>query len=1128
MTHARKKFMSVLALIIALFYVAVPTAIAQNQAETTRAITSNSVRGQVVDENDEPLPGATVVLVGTKKITTTDADGRFAISLGTSDGKAQSITITYVGMQRKTLKVTPGKSVRIELMTDPNQLAEIEVVEDGFNRLPRKDMVGAFTTVKAEDIMMPAFTSIDQMLQGKVAGMVVANTSSRVGSNPTIKIRGTSTILGNSDPLWVVDGVIQTDPISLNASDLQTQDLGTLLGNQISWLNPQDIETITVLKDASATALYGSKASNGVIVVTTKRGTEGRTSVRYSNNFSIRTKPNYGMFNYMNSLERIQFSKEAYDAGARYQSDPLPQKYTYEGLMAMFNKRMISESEFERQMQYLETVNTDWLDILTRNSFSQNHNLSVSGGNSKYTFNASFGYSSNHGTEIGNDENRLTSRLNIGANLSSRLRVDFNINGSFTNSDGYAGGVSPQSYALSTSRAVPLYEENGDLAFYKQYYSYKYNARDINTLEYGYNILNEMDNTYSKNKSTTFNISANIDFKIIEGLNYQFLGSLASSGNDTEAFVGENSSYVERNYRGYPVGAEKAGSEKFKAAMMPYGGQLKTAARNTDTYSMQHKLVFSKTFNEIHRLNVLAGFEMRTAKSESNSNTVWGYMPDRGQSLKSPTYPAELEPIGMDTPIRWGALNDLYTGAWSKRTNKNNQVSYYGMVAYSLTNRYVFNANFRSDASNRFGQDANHQFNPTYSFGVQWRMAQESFIKDHIYWLNQLNLRATYGVQGNVVNSVSPNLIAQYSQATLPGYEDEFILSISSLPNPLLTWESTRTWNFGLDMQIFNGVSMNFEYYGRRSNAIMQQDALEEYGMSTVKLNGGRIYNHGVEFSMNLTPFRSRDFAWTISLNMSKNWNKTSNEDRLSRTQEVTKSEYINGNSSRPLKRGYPLNAFWSYSFAGLDPETGYPTFNYIENDGTGDTTVDPTTFLVYSGETQPYFTGGFNTRLRYKDFVFGANFSALVGAKKRLPDPYASFSNGKLPSPFSNLSKDLLNRWQKPGDEQHTIIPALYTSVDPVYNVITPDGLPTSIYQMWAQSDAMVASGSFLRCTQLSLSYQLPKEICKKFYATSPSVSGNINNLFVIASSRWNGFDPELGSSVHPKIYSLGLSVGF
>lgn len=1084
--------------------------------------TKRTIKGTVFDENGEPLPGVTILIKGTTVGVSTDVNGNFSITM--PENGENNLIFSFIGMQTKVVKCTDDKPMKVILKQDASQLEEVTVVSTGYNTLPRKDMVGAYTTVKAEDIMMPAYNSIDQMLQGKISGMVVVNSSSRIGSTPKITIRGTSTILGNTDPLWVVDGIIQPDPLPLDASSAVTEDMRNLIGNQISWLNPADIETITVLKDASATAIYGSKASNGVIVITTKKGSADRTSIRYSTNLAFRTRPSYGMFNYMNSKERIQFSKEAYDAGVRYQKDPLPQIYTYEGLMAMYNNRLISESEFMKQMERLETCNTDWFDILCRNSLSHTHNLSMSGGSQKVTYNASFGYSSQHGVQKGDDMTQFTSRLNVSTQFIESLLINFNLNGSFSNKKGYGPGITPESYAKQTSRAIPVYEENGTQAFYKQYYEYTLNR--TGQLEYGYNILNEMENSYSKNNSKNFNISLNVDWSILSWLKYQFVGSIAFGMNNSESFAGEKTSYIERNYRGYAYGSESSGSAKFNAAMLPFGGELATNETNNTSYNMQHKVVFSKTFNESHRINVLAGMEIRSEDNKNNTNTVWGYVPERGEILVSPTIPKEITPIGGTVPIYWGALDKLYRGGWKNTTTTNNFVSFLATFAYSLKDRYVFNANVRSDASNRFGQDANKRFDPTYSFGISWRAAEEEFIKGHLSWLNQLNFRATYGVQGNVVNSVSPDLIAQY-HGILAGY-NEYYLSISSIPNPLLKWERTKTWNLGLDLQLFNGISMNLEYYGRRSNAIINQDIAEEYGMASMRLNGGRIHNHGIEYSLNLTPYQRKDFVWTIGINASKNWNKAQNDDIRVKADKSGKNNFISGSSDRLLKKGYPLSAFWSYSFAGLDPETGYPTFNLIDFEK-ADPDIDPTTFLVYSGQKDPYFTGGVNTRVRYKSLSLGANFSVLLGAKKRLPNPYQNFSYGKLPEPYYNLSKELSKRWQKPGDEKHTIIPALYTSVEDMYNIALPDGsLTNSIYTMWSQSDAMVVNASFLRCTQISVSWNIPAQICSKFGATNCTISANVNNPFVICSSRFNGFDPELGDSVMAKVFSFGLSVGF
>lgn len=1089
---------------------------------------SKVVKGNVKDETGAPLPGVSVLIKGTSYGVATDMQGNFSITLPA--GGEPTLVFTFVGMRNQEVKCKDDKPLHIVMLLDETQLEEVAVVETGYNRLPRKDMVGSFTTVKADDIMMPAATSIDQMLQGKIPGMVVLNSSSRVGSTPQITIRGRSTLLGNTDPLWVVDGIIQPDPLSLDNTDLIASDLKNLVGNQISWLNPADIETITVLKDASATAIYGSKASNGVIVITTKQGSSERMSVRYSVNFSMRARPNYGMFNLMNSKERIQFSKEAYDAGARYQSDPLPQIYTYEGLMALYNQRKITESEFVRHMERLETCNTDWFDLLTRNSFSHNHNLSISGGSKKTNYNASFGYNSSRGIEIGDQLRQFTTRLNINSQLLESLRVGFNMNATLGNRDGYGPNVSPMSYATNTSRSIPAFDENGDPVFYKEYGSYTWNGLEGNSIEYSYNFMNEFENSYSKNKSTRFSATLNLDWDVTDWLRYSLVGGISSNSNNSDSYAGEKTTYIARNFRGYDYGSEKPNSDKFNAAMLPYGGQLTTSTINSVNYNMQHKLSISRTFNDIHRLNAMLAVEISSNVNKNNTNSVWGYVPERGEILVKPTPPSDIKPIGMPDVTNWAAYESLFKGGWKNTTITNNSLSFFGTIAYSLLDRYVINANIRGDGSNRFGQDIRKRFDPTYSFGFSWRMAEEDFIKENLSWLEQLNLRATYGIQGYVVTSISPDLICKQS-GVLTGY-NEYAITISSIPNPHLKWERTRTWNFGLDMQLFKGISMVLEYYGRRSNTFMSEDVAEEYGMSSLRLNGGRIYNEGVEFSMNLTPFKRKDFVWTIGLNASKNWNKSQNDDVTVKVNKLTKNDFLNGSGQRPLKKGYPLRAFWSYSFAGLNPENGYPEFNLLDVEET-DPEIDPTTFLVYSGQSDPYFTGGFNTSVRYKSLQLSAYFSALIGAKKRLPNPYANFSSGKLPNPINNLSRDLTKRWQKPGDEQSTIIPALYTSVDNILNLETPDGnTANSRYNMWAKSDAMVVNSSFLRCTSIALSWNMPREMCQKIRMTSFSVNATVSNPFVIANKRFNGFDPELSNnssqSVMPKIFSLGLSVGF
>ena len=972
--------------------------------------------------------------------------------------------------------------------------------------------------VKADDIIMPAYSSIDQMLQGRVAGMVVTNTSTRVGTAPKIQIRGTSTLMGNQDPLWVVDGIIQEDPIELEATSLMTDDLKNIIGNQISWLNPQDIETITVLKDASATAIYGSKASNGVIEITTKKGKMDKLTINYTANFSVTNRPHYDDLNYMNSQERIQFSEDAFNWGTAYSSVPIKQPYTYEGLMRMYLENDISQQEFLRQRAALETQNTDWLGLLTRNAFSHSHNLSVRGGTKKIFYNTSVSYSKSAGQEIGNDSERMTGRINLDFTPNDKISINVSINGSVGKNTGFGQNVSPLQYATTANRTIPAYDSEGNLAFYQKRATYVLN-NTVTSL--GYNILNEMNNSGSSSKSS--DLSASLDFKwrILDWLTYQFTGGYGNSNSDNQSYGTERTFSIAENYRGYDYNSVLPNSPEFKAAMLPFGGELFTNNARQTSYNIQNKLLVSKSFGRAGRLNALIGMEVRSATNNSISNTVYGYVPDRGEKLVQPTPLDDLIPISGKVDEAWGILQKIYEGQWQKINQTNNFFSVFATFAYSFLDRYVINANIRNDASNRFGQDANRRIDPTYSFGFSWRASEESFMKDYVPWISILNFRGTYGIQGNALTRLSPDLIL--TQGTIAYLYNQYQSGISQIPNPNLTWERTTSWNIGMDLELFQMVNMNLEYYSRRSNAIVAQSLPYEYGVSEMNMNGGIITNQGIEYTVSFTPVRTRDFALSVSINASKNWNSTGKTDY-----EPLTADFLNGRTDVIIKEGYPIGGFWSYSFAGLDGKTGIPTFNLLDvPEEKRSRTLDPTTYLVYSGQRDPFFTGGLNLSLRYKSLTLSTSFSLLLGGKKRLASPYEQFGNRYfMPEPDVNVNRDLLDRWQKPGDELHTIIPSL-PGQNQVY-IALPNGETEYPIYVWEDSDAMVVNASFLRCQQIGLSWNINPGKLEKVGVSNLLLSANVNNIFVIASKRFNGFNPEVQNSIMPRTFSLGINIGF
>lgn len=1079
-------------------------------ALSLQAQTKTVLTGTVTDSEGEPLPGAAVLLVGTATGVQADANGRYELKLPTKMPANPVIEFSYLGMQSRKISYKGQNKLNVKLQSDANIE---ETIVTGYQTLKRRDVAGSLTAIKAEDILMPSYTSIDQMLQGRVAGLVVTQSSSRVGSTPDLKIRGTSTIMGNTAPLWVVDGVIQPDPLQLDQSALMTDDLANILGNQISWLNPSDIDTITILRDASATAIYGSKASNGVIVITTKQGRQGKTTVKYTGSMTVRARPYYGMFNLMNSQERMQFSEEVFQAGSSYRGTvaPYKQMYTFEGIYRMYQDKELSREEYRDAYRFLETGNTDWFKLLTRNSVSQNHNISLSGGNERLVYNASISYGNNKGMERGNDANNMSARIRVGTNLTHNTHLDVSIIGAINNTYGYGPGVSPLAYATATSRAIPAYDQAGERVFYRYPSNYTYGVLG---LDLGYNILNEMENTYSKSKVAKVNATMDFSWDIIPELTYQFTGGISDGNTYGESYAGEKSYYIANTYRGYDFGSKLSIDPEYRAALLPYGGELQTVSKNEFNYNFQNKLQYHQTIKQHHRLNAMLGMEVRSTKYKSNQNTAWGFMPERGNKLAQATVPSDFQSMNTSSLPPFGLFQNIYRNAWSYHASEDNFVSVFATVSYSYANRYVINASIRNDMSNRFGQDVNKRFDPMYSFAGSWDVTQEPWLKGKTWWLEQLRFRASYGIQGNAIQSISPDLIVAH-QGIISKYNQPGV-SIRSLPNPNLSWESTRSWNVGIDLQLLKWITFTAEGYSRSSDAIVYQQIGREYGLTTMALNGGRVTNSGLEFTLNITPIQKKDIVWTIGMNMSNNWNSAQDVD--SKLDQV--SDYLYGSSGRVLKIGYPVSGFWSYSFAGLDPKTGYPTFNNMDKNST-----DPTEFLVYSGQRDASFTSGFNTRLRLWDFTIGADFTALLGAAKRLVNPFTT--EDRLPQPYVNLNRQLLDRWKKPGDELTTTIPAFYSGGASSYQRL-PNGMQESIYTMWGMSDLRVVNASFFRCTQISLTWNAPKKVTQAMRISDLMVSANLGNVFVIASKAFDGFDPELGDSVMPRVFSLGLNVGF
>lgn len=1053
-----------------------------------------------------PISGAVVYQKATSTGSVTNTSGVVTMK---NIMEGSLMEVSFVGFEKQQF-IAMQPTVTINL--NESVVGVDQVVVTGYQNVNARDWAGSYTKLDMKDHLLPQYTSIDQMLQGAVAGMVVTNTSARAGASAKIQIRGTTTVLGNQDPIWVVDGIIQDDPISMNAQTDMNQDMKTILGNQVSWLNPNDIEDITVLKDAHATAIYGSRASNGVIVVTLKKGKGDRVSINYSGNLSYKPAPNYGMFNMMNSQERIMFSEEAYNYGVRYQQEVIKQPHTYEGLLRMMVEGDLLMEDYLKMKGKLEMANTDWFSMLTRESFSQNHNISVSGASQKVSYSTSIGYGRDNGQEIGNSSDKLTARASVGVTLNKRMRIDFQLTGSYIHNKGYGAGINPMDYATTTSRAIQPYDEDGELVFQKKPSTYQYNKAST-TL--GYNIFNELENSSTDVINGRLNASLGFSYNILPGLSYKFTGGYSYGSNSNESYNGEKTFKIANTYRGYDFGTINPDNPWFAAAQLPFGGELFTVNATQTSYNIQNQLSYNKEFNQNHRISAMIGHEVRSNSNIGVSNTVWGYIPERGNMIVEPN--KKVVPIGGSSDPDM-LFTQLYSNRWKKDQKTDNFMSLFGTFAYTMMDRYVFNLSVRNDMSNRFGQDVNRRIDPTYSFGLMWRISEENFM-EAASWISSMNVKATFGIQGNALTSLSPDLILK--QGKTQRMYNEYLSIISSIPNPNLSWERTKTTNIGVDFTLFNKVTIVADAYSRSSNAVITQTIPFEHGVTAMKLNGGLIYNSGLELTVSFTPVKTKDFSLRMSINSSKNWNTSGPV----KDKEIVTSNFISGASNRIIKEGYPLGGFWSYDFTGLNPQDGSAMFAF--NGFTKETyNGDPSSFLVYSGEKNPYFTGGLTLSMNYKRLTLSSSFSLLLGGKKRLTSAYSEFSNGiYMPDPLVNLSKDLLDRWKKPGDEETTSIPGFMRGLT---LISPPTGNGVNPMVMYAQSDELVVNSSFFRCRNISLSYRLGDAIVKKIGVNSASINASAGNLFVIADKRFKGFDPELQNSVMPKSFTLGVSIGF
>lgn len=1069
------------------------------------------ILGQVVSKKGERLPGVTILVKGTSIGCTSDVQGRFELELPKRDDIV--LLFAFVGMKTEEIKYSGQEWLHIILESDVQKLDEVVVT--GYQIIDKKKLTSAVTTVKASDVMIQGVTSIDRMLEGRIPDMMLMTNSGEVGVVPKIRIRGTSTLIGNREPLWVLDGIVLNDPVAVSPEELNDPDYINRIGNAIAGINPQDIDRIDVLKDASATALYGVKAANGVIVVTTKKGHIGKPIVRYNATGTYKRRPRYTdrKINVMNSKERVDFSKDLVDVHHVYPPNLTP--VGYENLVRQLYAGKISNEVFAREVDKLETMNTDWFDLLTEDVFSHSHTLSVSGGSDAFRYYTSVGYTRDNDVIKGNFLDRYTASINLDVRFSPRFSTTFNLNANTGKREYSQGSINPVDYAYNTSRCIPAYGDSGEYFFYDRLKEGR---------KYKYNILNELENSYNKQQNSSVTFSANLRMKITDWMEASAICSYTTSSTDMENYWGDKTNYISRlRYSEYGI-EPPTGNESLSTC--PFGGELNKDYTRNSNYAARLQLDMNKYFGSESQHNIVVnlGYELSSAHYNGFITSERGYYDERGKQFATgvqlDNFPQYKKWLAENSPLITDNLTNMIAG--------------YASLSYSFQKYFTLNANARIDGSNKFGDSSNQKLLPVWSVSGSYNISEH--LNENPY-LSNLTLRLSYGYQGNMLDGQSPTMIIK--KLPLNTYFNELTAEVNVYPNRNLKWEKTSSFNLGLDFALFNdAVQVNASYYLKNTkDAFLNKQISTVNGRNDYVINSGNVKNSGYSFDVTVSPVSTNVFRWTLTASYSKIFNELKT---LPGAEQYEMNDFLTGNA---LVKGEAVNTFYSYRFIGLNPEDGGPLFDdMLENKEELENLSKYDVFtrvLTPSGKREPEIQGSFTNSFRYKSFRLGMVLSYSLGSKIRLFKLYEDKMNF---FPDQNISKELVNRWRKPGDERHTNIPGVMAAgiaANRNYNyhwsnneekIVT---LANNSWEMFNYGDHRVVSGDYLKCTNLSLSYDVPNEVLKPYWVNNISLTFSVSNPFVICSSKLKGQTPiqsgfaQVQLSERPT-FSLGVNVSF
>ena len=1008
------------------------------------------ISGRVTDTAGQPVVGATVTVEGSQRGVITDPNGGYRIQ-----GSENAVLVFQcLGYERTEVKVGSKDVVNVEMQESTHRLDDVIVT--GYQTISKERATGSFGTVTREKLESKLNSDLKNMLEGQVAGVVL-------DKDGNLSIRGRATLQAETSPLVVVDGY----PTEISLSDL----------------NPDNIENITVLKDGVAASIYGSRSANGVIVVTTKGGFEGKARVSYRGTFKFESRPD------LNYLHMAPTSDYIDAELALHELNPSGNNITSYSLnisdvnylISLHKAGMLSDDQFNSQANALRGNNVlrDMEKYMFRTAFTHMHNIGIAGGSDKNKYNLAVNYTGNRSSYINTDDNRLLVDLKNEWTPWKfvTIGVAANINYARSNMPNTAWQTLTDmgSYLKPYTRLV---DDAGNLTdirtfsyatseLYKQYPDFK---------DHSYNPITDAYQDYTATQSFSTRFNGFLRFTIIKGLTAE-VGGNWQRGYSIRKNVAEAESYKMRLAYNHTTSESDPTTH-----YVPEGDMINETRSTNENWTVRTQITFNREFGK-HRVSALLGNEVRRVTFDNNTyETRLGY--NRTAGSFTPVNMMDLKNGKYSQDMVYGnnISGSLVYGSYAVRDNR--FVSWYFNGSYEFDNRYIISGSVREDLTNFFGTDPANRYKPMWSVGGTWKVNNEHFFD--VDWINRLNVRLSYGVNGNISLSEGPFLIL--STGSYSSITGGVSYGISSYPNNSLRWEKTKTTNVGLDFDVLdNRLGFTFDYYMKKSSDLLARDAVDPTtGTSSMTKNVGKINNSGIELGLHATPVKTRSFRWDLNYNVAFNKNEVI-EYNVSRLY-TTSWAY-----TTPVHAaGYPMYGLFGYRFAGLNDQG--VTMVY-KADGTtcpaSQATVDD---IIYQGSAVPKVDMSFGSNFTYKNWDLSFMFIAKLGHKYRKDVFQGSNINSRYVS----------QRWQKPGDEAHTIYPYLSSwNMDIFY---------------FPFADVNVGNASYMKLRDLTLSYKFDRKLVSRIGMSDVRLYLQARNLFRVTAK---------GCDIDPETFEINFTGG-